>query len=306
MEKRAVCSSVAAAGFFGTCLAQAAPPPAQEAPKVEVKITKLAPSLAELDTGVAGNIGVSFGDDGVFLVDDQFAPLHPKIKAAIATLSKKRVRFVFNTHWHHDHTGDNANMAADGATIVAHDAVLRRLGATQHGPMDGSPVPPSPPAALPIITFDHELTFHLNGDTAHVFHVEHAHTDGDAIVHFETANVVHMGDTFFSRGYPLIDVGAGGSIDGYVTASERVLKMIDDKTQVIPGHGPLANKARLAQFHDMVKTIRDKVAALKKRKLTVEQVIAAKPTAAYDAEWGGGFIKPDTFVKWVYETVGVK
>jgi cyclase len=277
---------------------------AEDLSKVEVTVQKIAPGLAMLQ-GDGGNIGVSYGDDGVFLIDDELAPLHAKIKAAIATLSKQPVRYVFNTHWHYDHTGDNANMGTEGATIVAHDNVFQRLSTPQQRPMSAAMMPAEPHAALPVITFDRELTFHLNGDTAHVLHVEHAHTDGDSIVFFAKADVVHMGDTLFSDGYPFIDARSGGSIDGMIRADERVIAMIDERTRVIPGHGPLANKARLVEFHDMLKAVRDQVAALKRKKLTVEQVIAAKPTASYDAAWGHEF-PPADFVRDVYTTLGGK
>src|SRR4051812_39904363 len=203
--------------------------------KVEIKTHPVAGSVSMLE-GAGGNIGVSAGDDGVFVIDDEFAPLAPKIKAAIAKISPKPLRFVCNTHWHGDHTGSNEQMAGYGALIVAHDNVRKRLGTEQVVEMmGGRKVPPSPEKALPVITFNDEVTFHLNGDEIHVVHVANAHTDGDAIVHFKKANVVHMGDTFINGFYPVIDFSTGGTIDGYLAAQEKVLAMIDANTRLIPG-----------------------------------------------------------------------
>jgi glyoxylase-like metal-dependent hydrolase (beta-lactamase superfamily II) len=293
--------------------------------KIEIKATPVAGSVTMLE-GAGGNIGVSVGDDGVFVIDDEYAPLAPKIKAALAKLSPKPLRFVFNTHWHGDHTGSNEAMAGAGAiceasgasrgaseaaspprtpvTIVAHDNVRKRMTVEQvMEAFGGMHVPPSPPKALPLVTFNDEVTFHLNGDEIHVFHVPAAHTDGDAVVHFLKANVVHMGDTFINNGYPVIDFSTGGTIDGYIAAQEKVLAIIGPDTKLIPGHGPIGDKAALQKTHDMIKGVRDAVAKASAGGKTLEQVQAAKPTAAFDAEWAKGFIKPDMIVAMVYKTL---
>ena len=274
--------------------------------KVQVKATPVAGSVTMLE-GAGGNIGVSAGDDGVFVIDDQFAPLAPKLKAAIAKISTKPLRFIFNTHWHGDHTGGNEAMAGAGALIVAHDNVRKRMSAEQVMEVfGGMHIPPSPQKALPVVTFNDEVTFHLNGDEIHVVHVANAHTDGDAIVHFKKANVVHMGDTFINGGYPVIDFSTGGTVDGYLAAQEKVLQIIGPETKLIPGHGPLGDKAALQKTHDMIKEVRDAVAKAAAGGKTLDQVKAAKPTAKWDAEWGKGFVNGDLVTTMIYKTLKSK
>ena len=255
-------------------------------------------------TGAGGNIGVSVGSDGIVIVDDQYAPLAPKIQAALKSISDKPLRFVLNTHYHGDHTGGNETFGTGGAIIVAQDNVRKRLSTEQVMAAFHNTVPASPPRALPVVTFLDEMTFFLNNEELHVIHVEHAHTDGDSLIHFKNANIVHTGDTYFSGGYPFIDIGSGGSIEGYIAAAARILSLCDDRTQIIPGHGPLSNKAGFVEWRDMLTKVRDRVAKLKAGKKTLEQVVAAKPSAELDARWGGAFIKPDFFVTTVYQTVG--
>ncbi|MGQ0712326.1 MAG: MBL fold metallo-hydrolase [Gemmatimonadaceae bacterium] len=251
-------------------------------------------------TGAGGNIGVSVGDNGVFLVDDQYAPLTPKIVAAVKAIRDEPIRFVLNTHWHGDHTGGNENMGAAGALIVAHENVRKRMSVEQFLEMFNWRTPPSPQAALPIVTFTDAVTFHLNGEDIHAFHVEPAHTDGDAIVHFRTANAVHMGDIFFNGMYPFIDISTGGSIDGMIAAVDRVLGMIEADTKLIPGHGPLASRADLQTYRDMLAGVRAQVMSHVALRKSLKQVVAAKPTMQFDAKWGKGFLTPDQFVELVY------
>ncbi|HZS36179.1 MAG TPA: MBL fold metallo-hydrolase [Polyangia bacterium] len=284
----------------GTAAAQPADPS-----KVEIKIVKLAGSVSMLE-GSGGNIGVSVGDDGVFLIDDQFAPLTPKIRAAVETLSKKPLRFVFNTHWHGDHTGGNENLANAGAIVVAHDNVRKRLSSEQFMSLMNRHFPPAPARALPIVTFNDEVTFHLNGDEIHVFHVARAHTDGDAIVHFRKANVVHTGDVFLSAGYPLVDVDSGGTFDGFIAAADRLLAITDAQTRIIPGHGPPADRARLAAWREMLVTVRARVKKLADAGKKLDEIKAAKPTADLDGEWAKGFIKPELVVDFAYKSVTAK
>lgn len=275
--------------------------------KVQIKTTKVGGSVSMLE-GAGGNIGVTAGADGVFIIDDEFAPLAPKIKAAIAAISKQPLKFIFNTHWHGDHTGGNEALNGTGTMIVAHDNVRKRMSTEQISElakMFGMPgtTPASPAKALPVITFSDEATFHLNGDEIHIFHVANAHTDGDVIIHFKQANVVHAGDVFINGAYPVIDFGSGGTIDGYIAAQEKLLSVVDDNTKIIPGHGPLADKAALQKAHDMIVAARAAIAkASQGGKKTLEQVIAAKPTAQWDAQWGT-FIKPEMFITMVYKSL---
>jgi glyoxylase-like metal-dependent hydrolase (beta-lactamase superfamily II) len=270
--------------------------------KVEIKSVRLSENIFMLQ-GEGGNIGVSVGDDGVFVIDDQFAPLTARILAAIRAISDKPVRLLINTHWHFDHTGGNENLGKAGVVIVAQDNVRKRLSTKTPIAFFKSDYGPSPSAALPVITFKDTVTFHLNGDDATAIHVANAHTDGDAIIHFRNANVVHMGDTYFNGLYPFIDTGTNGSVTGVIAAVDRVLVMTDDLTKIIPGHGPLSDKRELKAYRAMLVAVSAKITALVKAQKTLAQVIAAKPTKEFDAAWGKGFLKPEQFVEIVYTSV---
>lgn len=291
--------------FAAAALAAAAPAWAQrDFSAVEIKVEKIAPGVAVL-FGAGGNIGLSYGADGNIIVDDQYAPLSEKILAAIATVDPDPVRFVVNTHWHGDHTGGNEAMGRRGAVIVAHDNVRRRMSSEQFIAALDSRVPASPAAALPVVTFPEGVTLHLNGDTLHVVHVADAHTDGDSLVHWQKANVLHMGDTFFHKfSLPFIDLSSGGSIDGLIAAADKGLAWSNETTRIIPGHGPVASKSDLAAYRAMLVDVRDKVAAGIKAKRTLAQIQAEKPAARYGM--ADGFIKPDQFVAFVHESLTKK
>ncbi len=254
-----------------------------------------APQISQVAAGIhvirgrGGNIGVSVGDDGVFMIDDQFAPVTQALRELIASVSDKPIRFLLNTHFHGDHTGGNENLGAAGITIFAHDNVRARLLG------NGAPT-----VALPVVTFNDTTTFHMNGQTIHVFHAANAHTDGDTLIHFREADVIHMGDTYFNGFYPFIDVGAGGSLEGTLAAVDTALALAGANTRIIPGHGPMSNRAELVAYRDMLIAARDGIKPLIADGKTVEQVIAAKPTAALDGEWGDGFLNPERFVRMVY------
>ncbi len=271
---------------------------------VQVRTLKVGDGVYMLQ-GAGGNIGVSVGSDGVILIDDQFAPLSDKIKAAVAALGGP-IRFLLNTHWHGDHTGGNEIFAKSGVVIVAHENVRRRMSVEQFVAAFNQRVPASPTGALPVVTFTDAVTFYLNGDSINVFHVAPAHTDGDAIIWFRRANVIHMGDTFFNGRYPLIDLSSGGSIDGMVGAADRVLAVADANTKIIPGHGPLGDRAALQAYRTMLATIRDRIRQAVTAGRTLEQVQAAKPTAEFDAVWGSGRITPTLFVEMLYTDLAAR
>lgn len=253
--------------------------------------------------GRGGNIGVSSGEDGVILIDDQYAPLTDRIRDAVASIHPGSVRFVLNTHWHGDHTGGNENLGEAGAIIVAHDNVRERMSTEQFMAAFDRTVPASPEAALPVVTFNDTVTFHWNDDTITVEHTPHAHTDGDSIVHFEQADVLHMGDTFFSSGYPFVDMGSGGTVQGMIAAVERGLELADESTAIIPGHGEITDRDGLEDYHHMLSTITGRVRDRIARGEPLETIRSAGVTEEFDERWSSNFIDSDRFVGFVYRSL---
>lgn len=278
----------------------ATPAVAQQRMDGDLSSTPVRGSVHVLVMPAAGNVGVSVGKDGAFIIDDQFAPMAPKISAAVAKLTDKPVRYILNTHWHGDHSGGNATFGRQGIVIVAHDNVRTRMSAEHFNAFFKSTVPPSPPEALPVITFSDRMTFHFNDDTIRVIHIPNAHTDGDAVFHFEKADVLHAGDVFVLYGYPFIDLSSGGSVAGMVAGLDRILGLIGPETLVIPGHGPVAKRDRVQAFREMLATSSARILKLKGEGKSLEQAIAAKPLADFDLEWGKSFVKSDQFVTTLY------
>lgn len=274
----------------------------QDFSKVQITTTDLGKGVHAL-FGAGGNLGVSAGEDGVFLIDDQYAPMSDKIKAAIEKISDKPVKFLINTHWHFDHTGGNENFGKEGAIIIAHDNVRKMMREDQLIDFFSAKVPAAPKAALPIITFKDTTTFHMNGDTIVVKHLPPAHTTGDSVVYFHKANVLHTGDLFFNGIYPFIDIQNGGSVEGMIKNAGTILEMVNAETKIIPGHGPMATKQDVVAFQTMLTTLHDNVKALIDEGKTKDQVVAANPSASLDAKWANGFLKPDAFTGIVYDSL---
>ena len=270
----------------------------QDMSQVEIETVQLETDLFML-MGQGGNIGLSVGDDGAFLIDDQFAPLTDKILAAVAEVTDQPVRWVLNTHWHGDHTGGNENLGGAGAMIVAHENVYRRMNPAEFADVVGRS-DQAVRAALPVVTFADGVSFHWNGRHIGVTHVGEAHTDGDVIVHFPRANVFHMGDTFFRGRYPFIDVDSGGGVDGVIAAANLVLERSSEGTRIIPGHGDLAAPEHLRAYRNMLETVRMRVASLVANGRTEDQVVAAAPTSDLDGVWGDN---PERFVRAVYTSL---
>lgn len=274
----------------------------QDFSTVQIETQRLADGLYML-IGSGGNIALSTGPDGSVLVDTQFAPLNAKIVAAVRAAGGGDVKYVINTHWHGDHTGGNEPLGKAGAVIIAHDNVLVRMSTEQFMAAFNNRVPPSPAAARPVVTFPSRTTFHLNGDAVNIVHVENAHTDGDSIVHFTNANVIHTGDTYMKDVYPFIDVSSNGSIDGFIASADAVISRSDANTKIIPGHGALANRADMQRFHDMLVKVRGNIQTLIDQGKTEDEVVAAKPTAEFDAAWGTGFMMPEQFTRFAYQSL---
>jgi glyoxylase-like metal-dependent hydrolase (beta-lactamase superfamily II) len=269
---------------------------------VTIEESPLAPHLYYLH-GSGGNMCVSIGPDGILLVDCEFPQTASKLMDAIAKLQPGPVRFLIDTHWHSDHAGANADFAKIGTIIIAQDNVRTRLS-TQQGPSYfGSTSAPSPPEAWPMITYDKTMTVHFNGEDIQLINDGVSHTDGDTVVYFPKSNVVHMGDIYINGLYPIIDLSSKGRIQGYFPIIDQVLGMINDQTKVIPGHGPVATKADLKFYRDMLATIKNRVQRMILEGKTLDQIIAANPSKEFDADWASDRVGPKAVTKMIYESL---
>jgi cyclase len=291
-------------GLSGPALAQAptVSPPPPDFSKVEIKTTDLGDHVYMLE-GQGGNITVAVAKDGIIMVDGEYAPLHDKIKAAIATVSNQPIKYLIDTHFHGDHTGGNEPFAKDGVTIVSEVNVKNRLAAGTTNGLTGVQTPPAPPAALPSKTYTGSFKIRLNGRVADLKHIANAHTDGDTYIWFKTANVLSTGDTFTNGRYPNIDFANGGNIKGMIAATDAYLKLTNAKTRIVPGHGPIADKAALTEYRTMLVTARDRMAKLVKEGKSEDDVIAAKPFADLDAKWAPTELAARNFVRVVYHSL---
>jgi len=276
----------------------------QDFSKVEIKVTKVSGNIYMLE-GAGGNIAASVGDDGIVIVDDQYAPLAEKIQAALKGITGKPVRFVINTHYHGDHTGGNEPFSNAGSTVIAQENVRKRLesgGIAGNGGSVKMENKPASKAALPVITFENDVTVHLNGEDIRALHFPAGHTDGDAVIFFPKNNVVHMGDDFVRYGFPFIDVASGGSVQGMIAAMEKVITMLPPDVKVIPGHGALSNLDDVRAFIQMLKETSAVVQKAINKKQTLEQMKQAKILAPWE-KFSGSFIKTDAFIETLYNSL---
>jgi glyoxylase-like metal-dependent hydrolase (beta-lactamase superfamily II) len=282
----------------GVAAAQQRPPQFE----MDIKTIKLADNLYVLE-GAGGNVAVFVWDDGVLLVDDKLAPASPKVKAAVAAITPRPIRFVVNSHWHRDHSGGNEALASDGSVVVAHENVRRRMSVDGFIAVFDRKVPASPPKALPVVTFTRDVTFHLGGEEISVVHVEPAHTDGDSFVRFRNANVLHMGDCYLNGSFPVIDFSNGGVFTGIIAGADAALGMLDPRTRIIPGHGPVATGQDLRQWRDMLATIHERVRRSVTAGKSLEEVKAERPTKEWDERFPSSFVTSDHVVEEAYRAV---
>ncbi len=276
------------------------PATTQANPLPDIETTDLGSGIY-MFKGLGGNIGVLNGSDGLIVIDDQYARMAPKIQAALKTISNTSVRFLINTHYHGDHAGGNVEMHAHGADIIAHDNVYTRLSTPTRNEVWDTTVQPMDKAAWPVITYSKNATLHLNGQTISLIHTPHAHTDGDSIVYFAPANIVHMGDNFFNGLLPYIDVDGGGSINGMIAAHEKALTMSNANTKIIPGHGPMATKADLVKTHAMLVDMRNMVKARMDAGETIDDILANNPIEKYKQY--ASFITPEMMAKITFRSL---
>jgi cyclase len=275
----------------------------QDFSKVEIKVEKVAGNVYMLQ-GSGGNIGVSVGSDGILIVDDQYAPLADKIKAALKTLSEGKLKFVLNTHWHGDHTGGNVVFGPE-APVIAHDNVRKRLSTEQRMEAFKTTVPASPKEALPVITFGQSLTVHFNGEEIRVIHFPQGHTDGDSVIFFTGSNVVHMGDDFFAGRFPFVDLGSGGTVEGLAKNIGEILGKLPTGVKLIPGHGPISTADDLKLYHRMLV----ETTGVVRKKMAAGKTLAQIRTEGLPEEWkpwGTGFIKTDVWIETIHTSLSKK
>ncbi|HEU4481905.1 MAG TPA: MBL fold metallo-hydrolase [Nitrososphaeraceae archaeon] len=279
---------------------------AQDENNVTIKTTKLTDSIYMLE-GSGGNILVSVGEDGVFMVDDQFAPLTVKIKDAISKITDKPIKFVINTHWHPDHTGGNENLGEASAIIVSHDNVRKRLSTEQFSDFFKRSVPPLSEKGLPIITFSDNMTIYQNDDKIHIIHMDNGHTDGDSIVFFTKNNVIHVGDDFSDKAYPFIDISSGGTVDGLISSLKTISSRINDETKVVSGHTGISNKTKVNEYANMLTDVRNKTSQMITEGKTLEDIITLQPTSKYDKIYYDYSNRtPEDFVTHIYQSLTKK
>jgi len=299
MKRIAILLAVAAASSL------AATPQQPPQFRMELETHRLTNDIYLIE-GAGSNVAVFVWDDGVLLIDDKLARVSPQMRSAIAAITPKPIRFIVNTHWHRDHSGGNEALAGEGAIVVAHDNVRRRMSVDSFIEVFNLKVPRSPLQALPIVTFTRDVTFHLGGEEISVIHPDPAHTDGDSFVRFPRANIVHLGDCYLNGSFPVIDYSSGGTFPGTIAAIDTALRMVDAGTRIIPGHGPVATEQDLRQWRDMLVTINERVKKGVAAGLSLEQIKAQNPTKEWDAKLPHSFVTSDHVVEEVHRAAVAK
>lgn len=274
---------------------------AQDKP-VEFTTIQLSDTIYMLK-GRGGNVGISSGQDGLYIIDDQVKPVTAGLLKAIGKVSDRPIKFVINTHYHADHTGGNETIGGGGSVIIAHDNIRKRMTTEQVSIFRKTTTPPYPKDALPVVTFNDQMTLHFNGESATAYYVANGHTDGDAIIHFPVSNVIHMGDMFFNGLYPYVDLDAGGSMQGIIEAADLALSLADESTRIIPGHGPLGMAEDLRTYRDYLIQASANVQVLIDEGKSLQQIIDAKPTSEWDETLGKTWITPPQFVTFIYNSL---
>ena len=276
--------------------------PVIQADEVDININQVSKQVFMI-TGKGGNIGLIIGKDGTFLIDDQYAPLTELIIKAIKSVGGSHPKFLINTHYHGDHTGGNEKLGQGGTLIFSHDNVRERLVTGSFIKAFNKKREGLSKVGLPVVTFSEDISFHLNGETIHAIHAPYAHSDSDSFIHFKTANVIHTGDLFFNGFYPFIDVNHGGTLKGMIKGVDRILMLADDKTKIIPGHGPIGNRKQLKSYRQMLRTAYERLRKLKAEGKTAKEAAAEKPLADLEAVWGDGLFKADRWIGLIYSGV---
>jgi cyclase len=270
---------------------------------LEINTTKLTDSMYVIH-GSGGNVILSIGNDGIILVDDQYAPVTEKMKSVIANITDKPIKFVINTHWHPDHAGGNEKLGEEGAIIISHENVRKRLGNDQFFDSINQTIPALSKKGLPIITFSDNMTIYQNNDEIRISYLDNGHTDGDSAVYFSQNNVIHVGDDFSDKAYPFMDLSTGGSIDGLISSLHLIISMIDNETKVVAGHSGISNQTKVKDYTNMLIDVRSLIRNMIKEGKSLDEIIQSKPTSQYDTIYQDySFIKPKDFVTNIYESL---
>lgn len=288
---------------FPALLAACVPTTPQRPPQFDmaIKAARITDTLHVLE-GAGGNVAVFVGEEGVLLVDDKLPPASAEVKQAVAAITPRAIRFVVNSHWHRDHSGGNEALAIDGSVIVAHENVRKRMSVDGFIAVFGRKTQAAPPQALPVVTFTRDVTFHLGGEQISVVHVGSAHTDGDALVRFRKANVLHMGDCYLNGSFPVIDSVNGGTFPGLIAAADTALGLVDAETRIVPGHGPIASREELREWRRMLSTVYERVQRSVAAGRSLEQIKAEQPTREWDERMTRSFVTSDHAVEEAYRS----